>query len=268
MQKSRSPRPSRCGEPHRTGACVLVATAIVLICAAPARADRACADVDCSGRVTASDALVVLKSAVGQTIHTACRATCGETASTTSTSLPASGSTSTTIVDSPIQPGDLVVSEIMADPAAVADSVGEWFEIINVSGRVLGLDGLSVRDDASDLHVLAGAGLQIAAGQAFVLARNGDSAQNGGLAVDYVYSDFVLGNSADEIILEYAGTEIDRVAYAAGFVTTGAAASLDPAATDAASNDEPANWCPASQALSSGDRGSPGAANPACPHGP
>ena len=36
--------------------------------------------------------------------------------------------------------GDLI-SEVMADPAAVSDFKGEWFEVYNNSGSVVDIDG-------------------------------------------------------------------------------------------------------------------------------
>ena len=40
--------------------------------------------------------------------------------------------------------GDLVVTEIMNNPAVVTDNVGEWFEIYNNSGREINLNGLEI----------------------------------------------------------------------------------------------------------------------------
>ena len=49
-----------------------------------------------------------------------------------------------------------------------------------------------------------------------MLGRNTD-ATNGGVPVAYQYTSFTLGNAEDEIILlDGAGTEIDRVAYDGG----------------------------------------------------
>jgi len=41
--------------------------------------------------------------------------------------------------------------------------------------------------------------------------------------------------------------------------------SLNPAMLDALANDLEGNWCAANSLISSGDRGTPGSANDACP---
>ena len=41
-----------------------------------------------------------------------------------------------------ISPGDLIISEVMADPKAVSDTYGEWFEVHNLTGNSLDLNGL------------------------------------------------------------------------------------------------------------------------------
>ena len=50
-----------------------------------------------------------------------------------------------------------------------------------------------------------------------MLGRNANSSSNGGVLIAYRYAGFTLGNTDDEIILlDGAGTEIDRVAYDGG----------------------------------------------------
>jgi hypothetical protein len=96
---------------------------------------------------------------------------------------------------------DLLISEIMADPSAVTDSNGEWFELFNPGNETISLDGITLHDDGSNSVLLSGSGLSIASGSYFVLARNGDSLSNGGFTADYVYGGgFSLGNSNDEIV--------------------------------------------------------------------
>lgn len=82
---------------------------------------------------------------------------------------------------------DLLISEIMADPTAVTDSNGEWFELFNPGNEAVNLDGITLHDDGSNSVLLSGSGLSIASGSYFVLARNGDSLSNGGFSADYVY---------------------------------------------------------------------------------
>ena len=97
-----------------------------------------------------------------------------------------------------------------------------------------------------------------------MLGRNADASANGGVAVAYRYAGFTLGNADDEIILlDGAGTEIDRVAYDGGPAfpdPDGASMQLIRPDLD---NAVGANWriSPDPWPGSAGDRGSPGAPN-------
>ncbi|MCA9513913.1 MAG: lamin tail domain-containing protein [Myxococcales bacterium] len=175
----------------------------------------------------------------------------------------------------PAAAGDLVIDEIMANPAA-ADDAGEWLELANPGTVARVLDGCVLKDDGADSHTItpgAGATVIVPPGGFVVLARSGDAADNGagGLA-DYVYGadgGFTLANAADEVVLVCGGVEIDRVAYDTGAgwpAETGASLSLSPANTTAVANDARAAWCVAPAAYGTKvQKGSPRRANPACP---
>lgn len=122
---------------------------------------------------------------------------------------------------------DLLITEIMANPAAVSDSNGEWFELFNPTGSAINLANVSLSDNGSNLHTIsAGSDLFIGAGDYFVLGRNGDTSLNGGLEPDYVYSSFTLGNSSDQIILtDGLGNEL-RLEYTSGFTASGISTEL------------------------------------------
>ena len=60
-----------------------------------------------------------------------------------------------------------------------------------------------------------------------VLGRNGNITNNGGYTADYVYSNFTLGNTLDQIILSDSTNEIIRLNYAgAPFGANGVSAEL------------------------------------------
>ncbi|HUI71709.1 MAG TPA: hypothetical protein VL354_14410, partial [Spirochaetia bacterium] len=64
----------------------------------------------------------------------------------------------------PVTPsvGDLVINEMMIDPAGVADTSGEWFELFNVSAKPLNLEGLVIRTASSFVRLdTGGSGLMI-----------------------------------------------------------------------------------------------------------
>jgi len=165
--------------------------------------------------------------------------------------------------------GDLVFSEFMPDPVQVSDAAGEWVEIYNTSGGLLDLGGFELHDDGTDSHIIQGP-LPIAAGGRVVLARNEETASNGGIVADYEYSGFVLENSADELVLSYLGAEVDRFDYALSSWSgiAGHAVSLDPdlGAPDGLLNDVPANWCGSMEPVASigSDYGTPGQVNDSC----
>ncbi len=147
-------------------------------------------------------------------------------------------------VSAGIQPGSLVISKIMADPSAVPDFSGEWFEVFNPTTTMLELRGLVVRDDGTNQFTINQL-LNIAPGGRLVFGNNGNLAANGGILVDFVYTNFTLANSGDVIEIFNGTTSIDRVNYgAAGFpaVQPGYSLSLDPAKLTAVLNDDGANW--------------------------
>lgn len=167
-------------------------------------------------------------------------------------------------------PGDLVITEVTQNPAAVGDSAGEWFEIQNVSGTDIDIDGWVISDNDSDSHTIDNGGpLVVPAGGFVVLGNSADPATNGGVAVDYAYgSSWFLSNSADEVVLtDSAAVEYDRIEYDGGPIwpdPTGASMSLAPDSTNISDNDDGSNWCTVETPYGDGDFGTPGAANPDC----
>lgn len=162
--------------------------------------------------------------------------------------------------------GDLVITEIMYNPAVVSDVSGEWFEVYNASGFAVDLNGLVASRSNSNFTVSTQ--LIVPAGAFVVFGNNGDTSTNGGVIVDYEYGGFVLTNTGIQIMLETPlEVIIDTVdfsdEYPAGSV--GTAMALDPNVTDSVSNDDPANWCSATSVYGEGDFGTPGSPSQACP---
>ncbi len=162
----------------------------------------------------------------------------------------------------PPQPGQLVIAEVMANPAAVADADGEWFEVVATADVDLNGLGIGATADAPATVVSDPNCIAVTAGTRLVVARSSDPTVNGGLpAVDLTF-DGSLTNANGSLVLSVDGTTIDAVSWAAA--PDGAALSLDPSAEDAAANDDPNNWCDATAPYGDGDLGTPGDANPPC----
>jgi hypothetical protein len=164
-------------------------------------------------------------------------------------------------VDTSHQPrarGDLVISEIMANPAAVPDEQGEWFELYNPSSTDFDLRGCELLDGSATVRSIESA-LPLRAGDRVAIARS----EYAGFRPDLVLS-FSLGNSADSIAVRCGNTEIDRVAYDSSFpLDSGASMALDPTAQSANANDAASAWCLSRTPLGT-DYGTPGSANPVC----
>ena len=153
----------------------------------------------------------------------------------------------------------IVITEIMANPASVSDSYGEWFEIVNVTDTVISLQDWSIKDSGSDIHVIHADNedSSIEPGQFYVLARNGSSSSNGGVTPDYVYSSFSLSNTEDEIIImDSEGAIVDEVHYTSEWnFSSGVSKEIHENESD---NSLIENWFVSTLSYGSGDYGTPG----------
>lgn len=174
--------------------------------------------------------------------------------------------------------GDLLITEFMANPNAVPDADGEWFEL--VAAADFDLNGLEIGKlpPAVNETLAAVDCLEVKAGDRVLLAQRGtpaappdpaDPEGNGGLpAPDWQFDSYSLTNSASGIFVGVAGTVLDEISYAgtvAGTATQLTATCEAAAPLDPACNDDPASWCPAETPYGLGDLGTPQAANIACP---
>jgi len=156
-------------------------------------------------------------------------------------------------------PFNIVISEIMANPAAVLDSYGEWFELYNADSVQIEISAWTIADADADNHSID-PGIDFFAlepGEYLIFGLDGNSAVNGGVSVDYVYSAFYLANSEDEIILrDSQGRLVDEVRYTASFpLTSGASMYL----ADLNSNHNlAASWVLSTETFGAGDYGTPG----------
>jgi len=174
----------------------------------------------------------------------------------------AAESSTPTVLD--LSAGDLVISEVMYNPAVVSDADGEWFEIYVMYGGEVDLGGLAICDNQNCTAITSS--LIVQSGSYVVVGTNSDSATNGGVNIDFEYSGLNgLSNSGDVITLSYGSTVIDTLDYLIGFPNlNGASMNLKPGNITAMLNDESFNWCASTSTYGAGDAGTPGAENDSC----
>lgn len=167
--------------------------------------------------------------------------------------------------------GQVIVVEMMIDPATLSDYDAEWFELLNVTEQYLDLQGCHLVDlgvNDNDHTIDAGGPLVIAPGALMVMAKTTDPAANGGIAdVAYGFAqEFSLTNTGDAFILRCADIDVDTVEFAPMVwpYDVGVGMQLDPALADATANDDPGAWCAATAEYVAANTGTPGAANPPC----
>lgn len=173
--------------------------------------------------------------------------------------------------------GDLIVTEIFVNPYAVADNFGEWFEVMNTSGRSVYLNGLVIQSGAGEHHQIDSSdALILESGDYAVVGINSDKSANGNVALDYEYTDIVLSNEEDEVSIWVfdetssgnVSSQIDRVVWDDGKTfpdLAGASMTLESLFLDESDNDAGENWCIADDPWALGsDSGSPGMENPPC----
>ncbi len=162
-----------------------------------------------------------------------------------------------------VQPsvGALWITEFMADPAAVGDPDGEWFEIY--ADAAFDLNGLEFgrAEDVEEI-VEIDTCAPVEAGDTVLFAKNAEAATNGGLpAVDYEVN-LSLINSGGALYVASRGEVLDEVTWTD--TASGASRALDPSVSGPQANDDEANWCDGTLAYGDGDLGSPAEPNALC----
>lgn len=167
--------------------------------------------------------------------------------------------------------GQVIVVEMMIDPATLSDYDAEWFELFNTTDQYLDLQGCHLVDlgvNDNDHTIDAGGPLVLSPGALMVMAKTTDPAANGGIAdVAYGFAqEFSLTNTGDAFILRCDDIDVDTVEFAPRIwpYDVGVGMQLDPALSDATANDDPGAWCAAISEYVAGNTGTPGVANPPC----
>jgi len=170
--------------------------------------------------------------------------------------------------DGDIGYGDLLITEIMYNPAAISDTEGEWIEVYNNTASAIDINQVAILKGAELQHIISES-IVIDPNHYIVLARN----VNATTSASYIYgSALSLTNTADEIVLANFGSDgtngaiISNVNYGIdGFPTAnGASLNLDVNALDPDLAQLGENWCLSTLSFDTGDLGTPGIENSAC----
>lgn len=169
------------------------------------------------------------------------------------------------LCEAALLPGDLVITEIFANPNG-DDTDQEWFEIYNATSAEIELVGVRLiasREDGTSEKVHTMRSGTIAPGDYFVVGGVADADKPA--HVDYGDGGALgaLRNAAGKLAIRCDDDEIDAVVYAD--MDDGVAQGLDGGiAPDYQANDVAANWCAATVEFAADSFGTPGAANESC----
>ena len=166
--------------------------------------------------------------------------------------------------------GDLVITEVMPNPAATGDTDGEWFEIKAINGFDLNGVALDRAGDTSNPQVINSAEcVHVNAGEYALFAHTADMALNGGLPAGSVKATFTFalvdGTSAapGDVRVMSGDNVIDAITWTS--TRSGKSHALDPNKATPEDNDIETNFCDGAAVYGAGDFGTPLAANAACP---
>jgi hypothetical protein len=169
-----------------------------------------------------------------------------------------------------IIPGDIIITEILYDSSEVPDERFEWFEVFNSTDIPINMRTWLLRDQPSSMEDIAVVNddVIVEPGGFAVFCHTLSANFNGGVACDYEYGHMILGNTADELILDFDGLVIDEVWYDEnnGWPrATSGSLNLDPNSF-LLDNNDPNNWCnsPVGHEIPNGDEATPGAPNVDC----
>jgi endonuclease/exonuclease/phosphatase family metal-dependent hydrolase len=125
--------------------------------------------------------------------------------------------------------GDLIVSEIMADPTLVADSAGEWVELFNPRETTFDLTGTSFITSTSstasgysiDFLTAIEGEFALPSGAYALLGKQASPSTNGGIQPDALIPVNALANAGDSVELWRGSIKLDGARYGNGSLGEG-----------------------------------------------
>lgn len=169
-------------------------------------------------------------------------------------------------VSTPVAPR-LVITEIMANPAASTDASGEYFEVHNAGVEPVDMTGWTFvsRSGSSGLDAIptVPSGTVIPVGRCAIFGNFGDPSANGGITHSWSYGSMSFeNNNTDYLVVRTpGGVTMDSVSFD-GFSVTGPPEGASRRLTDVNSDNSSladAAWTTSTTAISSSntDKGSP-----------
>lgn len=121
------------------------------------------------------------------------------------------------LVNQVVDPGDIIITEFLANPAGNSDDGKEWFEVYNTTDTPIDINGWVIADNGTDIHTISSPQpVLVPAREHFVIGESTNFSSNGGVNAGYAYGPAItLGNSNDEIILLKDGQIIHSIGYGA-----------------------------------------------------
>ena len=158
----------------------------------------------------------------------------------------------------PLAAGSVRISEVHRNPAIVADTNGEYVEVVNVGNQPIGLRGLSLADNSST--ILMASNLLLVPGRPLLLQVDGAPSRNGGqpLGMALPFGTLSLADTADNVTLQSASATVDSLVYGSGFP---GGSGIACERIDLFGAQLAANYAGAPNVFGAGDRGSPGRRN-------
>lgn len=134
---------------------------------------------------------------------------------TTPAETPTTGVFPTPTPTPTVDPAFIRLSEVMVDPRAVGDEIGEYIEIANIDTAAVNLSGWRLVDGAGRSHIIAGE-LWIEPGGYLVLTRGSPTTLSGYLRSDHQYTSLQLANTSGMVMLYAPGGESPTDMFAWG----------------------------------------------------
>lgn len=135
-------------------------------------------------------------------------------------------------------PGDLMITEVMADPAGGAN--GQWFELRNLTKEPIDLDGFVIAGKGGEHKIPRS--LSVEPGKFVTLAASAGV----GFEPDFTYTGLSLNPREDELALRAGTATIGSLSWQPSWnLPAGRSLELDPSfqVVGSVSNDEAARWC-------------------------